>query len=131
MQRDHRGGAGKRVAVIGASNNRRKFGNKAFRAFRANGYEAIPVNPTTAEVEGVRTYASVIDIPDRVDLATIYVPPEVGERVVPELAQKGILDVWFNPGSDDPDLVARARALGLRPIVACSIIDIGDSPSRY
>lgn len=119
------------VAVIGASNDRRKFGNKAVRAFRAHGDTVYPVNPHEAAVEGLPAYRSVLDIPGAIDTATMYVPPEVGEPLLEELARKGVGEVWLNPGSESPALVARARVLGLTVIEACSIVGIGDSPSRY
>ena len=121
----------KTVAVIGASPDRRKFGNKALRAFREAGYRTIPINPYYDEIEGEKAYASVVDYPDTIDMATIYVPPDVGEQVVESLAQKGIGEVWFNPGSESAEVVTRARALGIRPIQACSIIGIGMSPSAF
>ena len=67
----------KTVAVVGASNDRRKFGNKALRAYRAQGHTVIPINPHESEVEGVRAYTSVLDVPGPIDLATVYVQPEV------------------------------------------------------
>jgi hypothetical protein len=121
----------KTVAIIGASADRRKYGNKAVRAFRAQGYRVVPVHPSAAEIEGLTAYASVLDVPLGIDMASLYVPPEVGERVLDALVRKGIREVWLNPGSDSPTLVARARALGLEPVLACSILGIGESPSRY
>lgn len=119
------------VAVIGASSDRRKFGNKAFRAFKRRGYTVIPVNPNETEVEGAKTVASINDVPGRVHMATFYVPPDVGVRVMDEVAAKGVKDVWLNPGADAPEVIARARALGLQPTVACSIIGIGEDPYSY
>ena len=121
----------KTVAIVGASPDRRKFGNKALRAFRQAGYRAIPITPHHAEVEGERAYATVLDFPETIDVATVYVPPEVGVEVVESLAAKGIVEVWFNPGADAGPVLARARALGLRPIQACSIIGIGMSPAAF
>jgi uncharacterized protein len=121
----------KTVAVIGASPNRRKFGNKALRAFREAGYRAIPITPRHATVEGERAYPSVLDYPEPIDLATVYVPPEIGETLLDAIAAKGIGEVWFNPGAESAALLARARALGIAPIAACSIIGIGLSPSQF
>jgi predicted CoA-binding protein len=121
----------KTVAIIGASNDRRKFGNKALRAFTAAGYRAIPITPRHATIEGMRAYASVLDYPGIFDMATVYVPPAVGETLLEGLAKKGISEVWFNPGSESDALIARARLLGLNPIQACSIIGIGQSPSQF
>ena len=119
------------VAVIGASTNRSKFGNKAVRAFRQHGDTVVPINPRASEIEGVRAYASVLDYPGTIDEATVYLPPAIGVRVMDELAKKGVKTVWLNPGADGPEVIARARALGLTTHVACSIIGIGESPARY
>jgi uncharacterized protein len=121
----------KTVAVIGASSNRRKFGNKALRAFEHQGYKVIPINPHESEIEGHTSYPSVLDVPGPIDLATVYVPASVGVRVMEDVAKKGIPEVWLNPGADEPEVVNKARALGLEPTLACSIIGIGESPGRY
>lgn len=121
----------KTVAVIGASSNRHKFGNKALRAFERQGYRVLAINPNEAEVEGHKTFASVLDVPGKIDMATVYIHADAGVGVMEQLAQKGVEEVWLNPGADDDDVVDRARALGLNVIQACSIIAIGDSPSRY
>jgi uncharacterized protein len=116
------------VAVIGASSNRQKFGNRALRAFREQGYTVVPINPNEQEVEGLKTYSSVLDVPGPIDMATFYVPPEIGEQVIDEVAQKKIAEVWLNPGAESDWLIARARALSIQPIVACSIVAIGKNP---
>lgn len=121
----------KTVAVIGASNDHRKFGSKAFRAFLHRGYTAIPINPNEAEVEGHTTYPSVLDVPRPIDVATFYVPADIGVSVMDQVASKGIREVWLNPGADDERVVSRARALGLEVVQTCSIIAIGESPSDY
>src|SRR5688572_24033784 len=116
------------VAVIGASSNRRKFGNRAVRAYLDRGYTVIPINPHEREIEGLRAYASVLDVPGPIDMASFYVPPEIGERLIEEVAVKQIPEVWLNPGAESAALVARARSLSITPIVACSIVAIGQNP---
>jgi uncharacterized protein len=116
------------VAVIGASSNRRKFGNRAVRAFTQQGYTVVPINPHEREIEGLKAYGSVLDVPGPIDMASFYVPPAIGEQVIEEVARKRIAEVWLNPGAESDTLVARARALSIRPIVACSIIAIGQDP---
>ncbi len=118
----------KTVAVIGASSNREKFGNRAVRAYAAQGYTVIPINPTESTVEGLTAYKSVLDVPGPIDLASFYVPPEVGERVIEQVIAKGIPEVWLNPGADSDELIAKARSLGIRPVVACSIVSLGLNP---
>jgi predicted CoA-binding protein len=121
----------KTVAVIGASRDRRKFGNKAVRAFRQAGYTVVPITPNQESVEGLRAYASVLDAPGPIDLATLYVPHSVGERVIDEVARKGINEVWINPGAESPALVSRARDLDLIVACHCSILAIGLRPSEF
>ncbi|HKC58170.1 MAG TPA: CoA-binding protein, partial [Vicinamibacterales bacterium] len=86
----------KTVAVIGASSDRRKFGNKAFRAFQQEGHTVIPINPNEASVEGVATYPSVTDVPGPIDMATVYVPPEVGITLLEGFEKKKIAEIWIN-----------------------------------
>ena len=116
------------VAVIGASGDRRKFGNRAVRAYVDQGYSVVPINPHEREIEGLTAYPSVLDVPGQIDMASFYVPPEIGERVIEEVAAKRIPEVWLNPGAESDALIARARALSLQPIVACSIVAIGRNP---
>lgn len=119
------------VAIIGASTDRRKFGNKALRAFRSQGYTVVPIHPTATEVEGEKAFPSVLAYPGDLDEASVYLSADAGLPVMDEIAKKGIPIVWLNPGADEPQVVARAQALGLKPRVACSILGIGDSPIRY
>jgi uncharacterized protein len=121
----------KTVAVIGASNDRHKFGNKAVRAFQAEGYTVIPVNPNETEIEGLTVYPSVLDVPGAIDMATVYVQPDVGMRLLPEFEQKGIAEIWINPGADSGELLAEARRRKLNVIAACSIVGIGQSPYSF
>ena len=85
----------KTVAVVGASNDRHKFGNKALRAFQAEGHTVIPINPHERQVEGLKAYASVLDVPGPIDMATVYVQPEIAHataRRVRAKADPGDLD---------------------------------------
>ena len=121
----------KTVAVVGASSDRRKFGNKALRAFLAEGYRVIPINPNEPEVEGIPTHASVLDVPDAIDMATVYVQPDVTLRLLDEFERKQIPEIWVNPGAEDHAVMAEARRRGINVIFACSIIGIGRSPSQF
>ena len=117
------------VAIIGASADRSKFGNKSVRAHLAQGYEVFPVNPKGGEIEGLQTYPSLEDVPaDDLDRISMYVPPRVGLSLVDAIANKGCNELWLNPGSESDELASKARELGLNPIIACSIIDVEMSP---
>jgi predicted CoA-binding protein len=121
------------VAILGASADRSKFGNKAVRAFVARGYGVYPVNPNVDEVEGLKAYPSLAAIPEEVQLdrISVYVPPAIGLKVLPEIAARGCGELWLNPGSESDELVASAEKLGLNVIQACSIVAIGMSPHQF
>lgn len=120
------------IAILGASSERRKFGNKAVRAYASQGYEVFPVHPSARAIEGLRAYSSIEEIPvATLDRVSVYLPREVCLSVLPELRQKLVGEVWFNPGADDPEVIAKARALGLNVVTGCSIVDIGVSPSDF
>src|ERR1044072_1193492 len=106
----------KTVAVIGASSDRRKFGNRAFRAFRDEGYNVIPINPNERSVEGVATYPSVLAVPEKIDMATVYVPPEIGITLLEGFEQKKIAEIWINPGAESDELISEARRRQLHVI---------------
>jgi predicted CoA-binding protein len=119
------------VAVIGASRDREKFGNKAVRAYHAHGHRVFPVNLREKEIEGLPAYRSVLDIPEKLDVVLVYVPPATTLRLLPDLVKIAPKQLFLNPGSEDDAVIARAEALGLKPILACSIIAIGDNPRNY
>ena len=124
-----------RIAVVGASNDRRKYGNKAVRAFLAQGHDVAAVNPRCAATgtpgEGVPAHATLRDVPGEIDVATFYVPPAVGKRVLEDVAARRIPEIWLNPGAENDALLARARELGLQTRLQCSILAVGDSPANY
>jgi len=117
------------VAVVGASADRRKFGNKSVRAHLQGGYDVFPVNPRGGEVEGLPAYASLDAVPvERLNRISVYLPPAVGLSLLEEIARKGADEVWFNPGSESAEILSRAAELGIHVIAGCSIVDVGISP---
>jgi predicted CoA-binding protein len=121
----------KRVAILGASSERRKFGNKSVRAHLEAGYTVFPVNPRETEVEGLRAYPKLADLPEAVERVSVYLPPPVSLALLPEIAAVGAKEVWFNPGAADAAVLAEAKRLGVRAIDGCSIVDLGLSPSQF
>ena len=119
------------VAILGASAERSKFGNKSVRAHLQQGYDVYPVNPRGGEIEGLTVYESLADVPvERLTRISVYLPPQIGLKMLDEVVAKGCDEFWLNPGSDSDEVVAKARELGLDPIVACSIVDVGVSPHQ-
>ncbi len=119
------------IAVVGASRDRAKFGNKCVRAYAAEGWEVFPVNPAGGEVEGNKAYASIAEVPGELDRISLYLPPRLTAGLIQDLADKGAGEVWFNPGTADPEVLAKAREFGLEVRDGCSIRDIGRAPGEF
>ena len=119
------------VAVIGASHDRRKYGNKAVRAYRENGCAVFPVNPNEATIEGIKAYPNLDAIAETIDYISLYVPPAVGMKLLPAIAAKQPKELWLNPGSESDDLIEAAADLHLRAIVGCSIVALGMDPHDF
>lgn len=119
------------VAVVGASLDRSKFSNKAIRAYLEQGWDVYPVNPKGGEIETLRAFTSVEEIPVEIDRVTLYLPPAIGVKALPGIARKKPKEFFVNPGAESDELVSEAKKLGLDPLLACSIVEIGVTPARY
>ena len=119
------------IAIIGASADRSKYGNKGVRAFKDGGWTVYPVNAKADEIEGLKTYKTIDDVPEPIDRISMYVPPSVGTTMIDAIAAKHPKEFFLNPGSEDDELVEQAKAKGLKPMLACSIVNIGLRPDMY
>ena len=119
------------VAVVGASTDRRKFGNKGVRAFVKAGWRVFPVNPSESEVEGFPAVKSVTDVTESLDVVNLYVPAAVGLKLLPAIAAKSPGELWINPGAESDELLAGAKRLGLRAVETCSIIRVAYRPADF
>jgi len=119
----------KTVAILGASANRSKFGNKAVRAHRDQGFTVFPVNPKETEIEGLPCFASIADVPVRPQKVSVYLPPPLVLTALPGIAARGCDELWLNPGTESAEVLAAAERLGLNVVQACSIVAVGVSPA--
>lgn len=121
----------KKIAVLGASAEHHKFGNKCVRAYLQAGWEVFPVNPRGGTIEGLTVAASLADVNADLDRIGLYLPPPVTMSKLPEIAAANAGDVYFNPGTADGAVLAAARAAGINVVDGCAIVDIGFSPSQF
>lgn len=119
------------IAIVGASADRRKFGNIAVRAYAGHGYDVYPINPSAAEIEGIQAFPTIGDVPVYLERVSVYLPPAKALGFLDELAEMDVGQLWLNPGVDTPEVVSKAGDLGLNVVCECSIIDLGVSPKEY
>ncbi|WP_245858624.1 CoA-binding protein [Petrotoga olearia] len=95
----------KNVAIIGATRNKEKYGYKVLKNLKDKGYTIYPINPKYDEIEGIKTYPSVKDLPkDEIDLIVFVVPPQIGITAVKEAYEEGFRKFWFQPGAESDEI---------------------------
>ena len=119
-----------KLAVVGASNDRDKFGNKVFRRLRDKGLTVYPINPKTDSVEGVISYPSLKDLPEKVEGIILVVPPTVTDKIVREALDAGIERIWMQPGAESPEAVKICEEKGICYVDReCIMIKINERPT--
>jgi predicted CoA-binding protein len=112
-------------AVVGASNDRTKFGNRVLRAYVHHGWKVYPVNPRETVVEGLPAYPNLGSLPEKPRGVSIITPPAITERIVAEAADAGARFVWMQPGAESPEAIRIARDRGLEVIAdgTCFLVE--------
>ena len=118
--------AGTPHAVVGASRDRAKYGNKVLRAYLQNDREVYPVNPNSEEVEGLATFPDLASLPQPVHGISVITRPDVTERIVEQAAELGIKHIWMQPGAESENAVKRAEQLGMNTIAGgpCALVTL-------
>ena len=114
-------------AVVGASSDREKYGNKVLRCYQQHGLEVFPINPRASEIEGLAAYPSLDALPKPVKAISVITPPKITEAVVKEAIQAGVKHIWMQPGDEHPDAIRAAEAAGLNVIAngPCLLVVLG------
>ncbi|HTE20515.1 MAG TPA: CoA-binding protein [Armatimonadota bacterium] len=114
-------------AVVGASEDPRKYGHKVFATYLRHGRTAYPVHPTATGILGHPAYPSLAALPEPVEAVSIITPPAVTEGVVEEAIAAGVRRLWMQPGAESPRAVERARSAGLSVISGgpCLLVELG------
>lgn len=111
-------------AVVGATDNKEKFGYKILKYMIAAGLEVYPINPGIKEVLGKKCYAALKDLPVKPDAVNVVVPPKVGEQIMRECAELDISNIWLQPGADAKQVIQVAEELGLTVVTACIMVEL-------
>ncbi len=117
------------VAIIGASTDKTKWGNKAVRAYHTMGHTVFPIHSKERLVENIEAYKSVLKIPYKLDRVCLYVPAEIGLKLVNQIRNVGVKEVYVNPGAESNELIEALKKAGIKPIQECAIRAIGVDPS--
>jgi predicted CoA-binding protein len=114
-------------AVVGASTDRSKYGNKVLRCYQQHGREVYPINPKAPQVEGLKAYPSLAALPVKVQAISVITPPAATEQVVREAHAAGVRHVWMQPGAESDAAIQSARSLGMNVIAGgpCVLVVMG------
>jgi predicted CoA-binding protein len=114
--------AKKRFAVVGATDNAEKYGNRIFKNLTSRGYEVYPVNPNLKEIEGVKCYPNLSELPAKVDVVDFVVPPKVTESILKECKKLGLDNIWLQPGSESEAAIAYCRDNRLKVVYGTCVM---------
>ena len=106
----------KKFAVVGATDNPEKYGNQITKNLKSRGYEVFPVNPRLKEVEGLKCYPALADIPVKVDVVDFVVPPKATEEILKQCKDLGLDRIWLQPGSESETAVAYCQNNNLKVV---------------
>lgn len=123
--------AGDLFAVAGASTSRRKYGNRVLRCYWQKGFQAVPINPNHATVEGAPSYPHLRDVPKPIHGISLITQPRVSIDIVEEAVGLGVRHFWFQPGAEHPSALERARSAGSVVIAEgpCVLVVLGYRPN--
>ena len=110
------------LAVVGVSRSGKKFGNTAYRALKAKGYQLVPVHPEAKTLEGDRCAKNLASLPAPVGGVLVIVPPQQAEQVVQEAAAAGIKRVWLQQGAESPAAIRLAESKGMSVVAGECIL---------
>lgn len=120
-----------KIIIIGASANNDKYGNKAVKAYLKKGFTIFPINPNEKEIEGIKCYDSIQTLAktnQKIELASLYLPPHIGIKIIENLPKIGVKKIYLNPGTESDEIIHRLKELNIIPLMVCSIVAIGLDP---
>ena len=110
------------VAVIGASDKPDRYSYQAVMLLKEKRHTVFPVHQRIKDIEGIPVYASIQDIKDPIDTISMYVAADISSTISDDLIAKKPRRIIFNPGAENPELADKAKANGILPINACTLV---------
>ena len=99
----------KKIAVAGVSRDIKKFGYVIFRELRFKGYDIIPINPNADEIDGIKCYKSISELPEGIDSLLLATPKKVSDDSLKEAINKGIKNIWVQQHSNTQNTIKLAE----------------------
>ncbi len=118
-------------AVVGASNDRAKYGNRIYLKLKHAGYRVYPVNRREHLIEGDAAYASLLDLPEPPAVVNMVVPPHEAPSVVQQASEAGAQAIWFQPGAESARAIHWAREHGLDVVESCILVQLALRPPPF
>ncbi|HHV28395.1 CoA-binding protein [Acetivibrio mesophilus] len=109
-------------AVIGASDNPEKYGNKIYKKLKSKGYTVYPVNPNYETIEGDRCYSDLSSLPEVPEVIDMVVSPKRGKEVIEEASRLGVQNIWLQPGTHNNEIMELIDSKGLNAVQACVLV---------
>lgn len=115
----------KKIVVFGVSSNPDKYGHRIFKDLLNHGYKVWGINPNVKEIDGIKIYQSLDELPDKPDTAIIVIPPDKTPYVVDKCIENKIKEIWFQPGSENEEAIQKAKKEGIKVFTACFMVKGG------
>ena len=92
------------IALIGASNDKNKYGNKILLDLVTKGYNVVPINLKEDNISGLKSYSNIYELSEKPSIINFVVPPNVGFELTKELVESGFDNFWYQPGAESPEI---------------------------
>jgi predicted CoA-binding protein len=121
----------RKMAIVGASRNTKKFGGAIFKELKEKGFDLFPVNPKAGEIQNVKCYQSVDELPDSVEHVLIVTPANETAEIAKACVKKGVKMIWIQQKSDTPEAVKIIEEAGIPLIYKKCIMMFADPVQSF
>lgn len=112
-------------AVVGASENKEKFGWKIFKKLKDRGYKVYPISPNYETIDGDKCYKNLTELPEKPEVIDMVIAPKYGINTIKEASELGIQNIWLQPGTYNDELLSLIKEEGLNSVQACVLVELG------
>ena len=111
-----------RVVVMGASPKPHRYAFKAVQMLQKHGHEPLLVNPAYGEIEGIKCYRTIDQVPAPIDTVTVYLGKRRSDPLIGQITGAGPRRIILNPGAENDALTTAAEAIGIEVVEGCTLV---------